>query len=223
MPYPPRRLTGALVATVLALPLVIGSGVRADEPVTWTFNEETEGEDVLWTSPTAVDPSADLFRGSWQLTGVWVTIEVLGEPLEVEVTDEVPAEYRVGTELVEGPAPIVLFDDFVVVPEPPEDPAIEANLSIGLDTEGFGYVNATDIVLGTYDTGIFVVDIIAFRVAGSITIKADPADINGDGVVDVGDLLDLLAAWGEDDADADIDGNGVVDVSDLLVLLGAWN
>jgi hypothetical protein len=49
-----------------------------------------------------------------------------------------------------------------------------------------------------------------------------PADINGDGFVDVLDLLDLLAAWGAAGGPADINGDGIVDVVDLLLLLSAW-
>jgi hypothetical protein len=58
--------------------------------------------------------------------------------------------------------------------------------------------------------------------------KCTFADINCDGVVDVFDLLELLAAWGEcDDCPktpclADLDGNCAVDVMDLLILLGNW-
>ncbi len=60
-----------------------------------------------------------------------------------------------------------------------------------------------------------------------ITFETCPAeDLNCDGMVDVSDLLILLAAWGEcDDCDncpADLNGNCTVDVSDLLVLLAAW-
>lgn len=51
-------------------------------------------------------------------------------------------------------------------------------------------------------------------------------DLNGDGVVNVLDLLILLEAWGacEDpnDCPADLDGNGVVNVLDLLILLENW-
>ena len=46
------------------------------------------------------------------------------------------------------------------------------------------------------------------------------ADTNGDLVVSVIDLLDLLAAWGT--PGVDIDGNGDTDVVDLLALLAAW-
>jgi len=50
-----------------------------------------------------------------------------------------------------------------------------------------------------------------------------PADVNGDGVVDVLDLLAVLGAWGETgELPEDVTGDGVVDVLDLLEVLGAW-
>ena len=48
------------------------------------------------------------------------------------------------------------------------------------------------------------------------------ADVNGDGVVGVNDLLDLLAAWGSNNPNADVNGDGIVGVNDLLDLLAAW-
>lgn len=50
-----------------------------------------------------------------------------------------------------------------------------------------------------------------------------PADLDGDGVVNVVDLLDLLAAWGPClGCAADIDRDGAVGIDDLLQLLGNW-
>ena len=49
------------------------------------------------------------------------------------------------------------------------------------------------------------------------------SDINQNGVVDVSDLLILLAQWGKSDPIfGDVDGNGFVDVFDLLILLSNW-
>lgn len=50
------------------------------------------------------------------------------------------------------------------------------------------------------------------------------ADLDGDGVVDVFDLMELLSAWGAcgTACPADVDGNNVVDVFDLMQLLAAW-
>lgn len=49
-------------------------------------------------------------------------------------------------------------------------------------------------------------------------------DFNGDGVVDISDILDLLGQLGcmEDCGDADLNGDGVVNIWDLLVILGLF-
>ena len=44
-----------------------------------------------------------------------------------------------------------------------------------------------------------------------------PGDLNGDGMVGVNDVLDLIAAWGG--SDGDIDGDGSTNVNDLLLLI----
>ena len=60
-----------------------------------------------------------------------------------------------------------------------------------------------------------------------VDIEPDvPGDLNGDGVVNVQDLLQLLSEWGNCPAKgpcpADITGDGVVGVNDLLDLLANW-
>ena len=55
-----------------------------------------------------------------------------------------------------------------------------------------------------------------------IISPACPADINGDGVVDVVDLLEVVGSWGESGGPSDINGDGVVNVSDLLEIVDAW-
>ena len=47
-------------------------------------------------------------------------------------------------------------------------------------------------------------------------------DIDGDGSVNVNDLLAVVSDWGSTESDADVDGSGVVDTSDLLAVIGAW-
>ncbi len=54
-----------------------------------------------------------------------------------------------------------------------------------------------------------------------------PADLNGDAVVGILDLLALLAAWGPcpdppDLCPADLNGDGAVGILDLLILLANW-
>ncbi|MCH2134651.1 MAG: hypothetical protein MK116_12980 [Phycisphaerales bacterium] len=47
-----------------------------------------------------------------------------------------------------------------------------------------------------------------------------PADLDGDGSINVNDVLALIKAWG--DSGGDIDGNGTTDVNDMLLLLAEY-
>ncbi len=55
------------------------------------------------------------------------------------------------------------------------------------------------------------------------TPDACQGDVNGDGVVGIVDLLDLLGAWGPNPGHpADFDGDGDVGITDFLTLLASW-
>jgi hypothetical protein len=54
------------------------------------------------------------------------------------------------------------------------------------------------------------------------TYEPCTGDLNGDDLVNVLDLLALLAAWGASDVPEDLNGDGTVNVLDLLDLLAAW-
>ena len=58
----------------------------------------------------------------------------------------------------------------------------------------------------------------------SCLAQADiPGDLDGDGIVNVTDLLQVLAAWGPNPGHAaDINGDRIVNVTDLLTLLANW-
>ncbi|MAT82201.1 MAG: hypothetical protein CMJ29_11235, partial [Phycisphaerae bacterium] len=51
-------------------------------------------------------------------------------------------------------------------------------------------------------------------------------DTNGDGLVDVNDILAVIDAWGDcvpdQDCPADVDGDDVVNVNDVLLVIGEW-
>ena len=78
-------------------------------------------------------------------------------------------------------------------------------------------------------------DLISFSAGGTVRytvtydfdlVEPTPGDVNGDGAVDVTDLLELLAAWGScstcDDCTADLNDDCTVDVTDLLEMLSHW-
>jgi hypothetical protein len=53
--------------------------------------------------------------------------------------------------------------------------------------------------------------------------QAPQGDFNLDGVVAIDDLLMLLAAFGEAHDDLHLDESGLVDVNDLLILIANWS
>ena len=53
-------------------------------------------------------------------------------------------------------------------------------------------------------------------------INQDCPDINGDGYVNVSDLLVVIDQWGLTDSPADLNFDGIVDVTDLLIVVGNW-
>ena len=109
----------------------------------------------------------------------------------------------------------------------PGSPCIDAGdsttvwlVGITLDLDGnLRFVDDPD----TADTGVpdgngAVVDMGPYEVQ-------DPclSDLDGDGMISIIDLLDLLAAWGPcPGCPADINGDGQVNIADLLLMLAAW-
>ncbi len=126
----------------------------------------------------------------------------------------------------------------------PVDAAIEsltvehAAGSAGISTIGKVLDNGD----GTFDvmmtagttTGVDRFRVLADDGVRPVTLTPEPrleyfslGDVDGNGAVDFGDLLALLAAWGAcpeppEPCPADVDGNGVVNFADLLLLLGNW-
>lgn len=224
-----RAICGAIIAGAV----LMNGPARADSGETWAFDLTTTGDDVFWTSPTAVDNDAPRYEGTYEITLIEVTGTWMGIPVgPVDVTDEVPEEDRSGTDIIDGPPPIVLLDDSLVYPEPPEDPSIAANVLIYLDTAGFGQMEVTDVVLGEAevetDFGTVTIQITSVRVAGTVEVTplGPLGDLTGNGEVGVDDLFILLGDWGNcDDPDncpADLNGSGDVGVDDLFILLGNW-
>jgi hypothetical protein len=46
------------------------------------------------------------------------------------------------------------------------------------------------------------------------------ADLSGDGVIGVDDLLQVIGAWGS--GEGDVNGDGLTTVDDLLTIINAW-
>lgn len=99
-----------------------------------------------------------------------------------------------------------------------------AGAGFGFDANGMGDVNGDGrfdyLITAALDnangsTGV------AYLVAGTVSPRSVPGDLDGDGHVDGADLGILLSQWGAAGS-ADLDGSGTVDGADLGALLAAW-
>ena len=65
------------------------------QSVHWEFSENTNGNNVYWTSSTSVDPSADQYEFTYEITYVGVDIVFLGQIIGPEdVTGEIDLWHR---------------------------------------------------------------------------------------------------------------------------------
>lgn len=61
-----------------------------------------------------------------------------------------------------------------------------------------------------------------FRSVEVISLELPVVDFNGDGKVDIEDLLRLIEYWGQDEPSVDLSGDGTVDEKDLEILMNCW-
>jgi hypothetical protein len=60
-------------------------------------------------------------------------------------------------------------------------------------------------------------------VSGGLAVPGNPADVNGDGVVNFGDILAILGVWGPcPGCPEDVNGDGVVNFADILLVIANW-
>jgi hypothetical protein len=227
--------TGRTVRALGAIAgLVILVGAAAADSQTWEFDLQTSGEDVFYTSPTAVCAIAPLYDAAYEISAVEVWVSYLSLPFgPFDVTDEIPPEWRSGSYTVDGPPPFVIVDEYIRYPEPPDPITLAADLRIDVDGDGYGHAAATDVVLGTatYDLGwpfgVVEVQIETVRMAGTVWVTSFlTGDLDGDDDVDLQDLAQLLAHYGTASGatpdQGDLDGDGDVDLGDLAEMLANY-
>lgn len=62
-----------------------------------------------------------------------------------------------------------------------------------------------------------------FRSVEVVVPAIDPIlDFNGNGQVDIKDLVKMIDCWGQYESSVDLDGDGMVDVNDLEILMNCW-
>jgi hypothetical protein len=104
--------------------------------------------------------------------------------------------------------------------------------ALGLDIDHVGgklYVTASEAIKRANLDGSGLEDLITAGVSSATRIQIIPtlgplcpADINGNGAVNIDDLLAVISHWGPNPGPWDVTGNGVVNIDDLLAVISAW-
>jgi hypothetical protein len=217
------------ITILLLCPVAASAGTE-----TWAFDLETSGEDVSHTSATAVCNTAPQYHAAYAITLVEVDVSYLGIPFgPFDVTDQIPPEQSSGESIHAGPPPFVAMNGQIRYPDEPEPISVAGDVLMEVDADGYGHVSVTNVVLGTaiYDLGWpfgeVTVQIESVRVVGTLWMTPlVPADLDGDGDVDLSDLSQLLGHYGTLSGatyeDGDLDGDGDVDLADLAELIGNY-
>lgn len=209
--------------------LIATASTTLASPVTWSFNIQTLGQNVTWTSPTATNPNADLYEVGWTITKLEVRVVIIF-PTWIDVTGQIPPEYLNGSTIEIGPAPIVAADQDVVFPDPPTAPAFQGHLTVGLDATGHGYVSLTNVLFGTIGPPYvpITVALTGIRIQGTVDVNPVvlcTGDMNCDGVVDFADIDAFVEALSYPGGvgwpyacpwlNGDANGDWVVDFADI--------
>lgn len=198
---------------------------------TWNYDLTTTGNNVNFTSATATNPTAPRFNTVSNVNLVEVRVRYsifnLGP---FNVTNQLPPEALSSSALIDGPAPVTLINEPVVVPPPPDPVSFAGTLNLAINAAGFGTASVTSVTLGTAQIdlgppfGTQTVTITSIRVRGSIQVTPIyDGDLDLDGDVDLTDLANLLTNFGlpsgASEAQGDVDGDGSVSLTDMALLL----
>ncbi len=223
------RFTPLFWPALLAIGCIASDSQGAD--ATWPFDLETTGQDVVWTSTTPIDTTAGRYRFEYLITMAEADGTVGGFPIgTIDILEMLPPEQVSDVGYAQGPAPVVVWNSSIVAPEPPDSPAVTADVQIFVDAAGFAHMSMTNVVLGTtaIDVGppFGLVSVTATRIQMSGSIFADAieitSDLNDDCVVDTADLGLLIAQFGSDAEQSDINDDDIVDTADLGLLISEF-
>lgn len=170
----------------------------AENPALWSISEATTGDDVFWTSPTAVDLGFPRYAMTFQFTRVEVFVPIFGG---TDITDQLGE--GTGTGITDA-LPVTLIDETFTEPTS----GTSATVNVGIDASGFGQIAITEVVLGTY----LFLPISRIEVDANLSVRGlVPGDFDGNLVVDPLDLAlweSAYAASGAADTNFDGASNG---------------
>ena len=121
---------------------------------------------------------------------------------------------------------IIAYQDGVEVSHHPGvhfDASVPLNdISIGANSyeERHRNFNGSFAIVRVYDRALSSDEVLQ-NIGATVIPITNPADVNGDGVVNILDLVAVAQGFGTDSLEADVNGDGVVNVFDLVQVAGA--
>ena len=148
----------AYLFSIVAISLIFCSVTIAANPVNWTFNTETMGEDVYWESnPNYIDNYYTVYEYHWEITKVqayaqvifwtWIDISFLLDELS-------------GDGIHYGSLPATILDERI------QEGDVGADIEIIVDEDGYATASVTNITFGIVEG----FNIKGIRIEGDITI-----------------------------------------------------
>jgi hypothetical protein len=221
-------------AIVLSSAVVVSSGAGAD----WDFSITSEGEDQLWTAPELLATDGEWYEMFYTVASATVMVEYIGIAFgPIDVTDMIPPEVIVTWQPSQAPMPIDFMWHEVITPEDQDPPSLAYGWIVEVNEKGTVTWRGENFYLGEADYdlgwpwGTVTVQITEGTINANLVIEqvTNPCyeDVDGNGAVDVSDLLTLIGNWGNcpdctEEILGDVNYDDVVDVTDLLRIVGAW-
>ena len=181
--------------------IVLALSFTTQAQTVFSYDITTTGNDVHWVSANSMTPNSPGYDYQNDITLITADIEFMGIPIgTTDVTGEIPADLLHVTGNAAGPAPASLYQASFVYPDPPAPVTMAADLDVGLDVAGFGYLNATNITLGSLTIDLagspVTVDIVGLRVVGAVTTTTSQFGNIEMGLAGTGDIEPYLSGTG---------------------------
>jgi len=208
--------------------------VGPPDHVSWSFSQTSSGQNVSWTSPSAIQADGEHYELLYTVDEASVLVTYLGITFgPIDVTDLIPPENLETFRDTSGPCPLDFGWTEVSAPVGQDPPAIRYDWKVEINAKGIVTFRMENMFLGQaeynlgWPWGSVTVTIIEGTIDSTVVIDVVNApcvaDIDGSGNVDIADLLEVIANWGLCiGCPADTNQDDVVDVTDLLLIVGAW-
>ena len=145
----------AYLFSIVAISLIFCSVTIAANPVNWSFDVQTTGEDVYWESnPNYIDNYYTVYEYHWEITKIEAKVIFLWIDIS-DMLDEVS-----GDGIHYGCLPATVLDERI------QEGDVGADIKIEVDEDGYATASVINVTLGEVE-GITISGI---RIEGQITI-----------------------------------------------------